>query len=109
MKTDSSPSVAPMAPNPVGTPSSVVRSNARMRVSWNAANGGLNSLVLADDPDGMNWIEGLKTWGLVRAFCPREWPEAFWCYDARPYLAFQGLEERGESVVSRYAGGGLAL
>lgn len=109
MKNDSSPSVAPMAPNLAGTCPSVVRSNARMRVAWNVRNGGLDSLVLADDPDEMNWIEGLKTWGLVRAFCPREWPESFWHYDARPYLAFQGLEERGEAVVSRYAGGGLAL
>ena len=87
----------------------VVKSNAQMRVEWDGANGGLKSLVLADDPDGMNWIEGLKTWGLVRAFRPRDWPEALWNYDARPYLEFKGLEERGDAVVSRYALGELAV
>ena len=47
-------------------------------------NGGLKSLVLNDDPASMNWIEGVGTWGVPLDF------------------RFLGMEEQGNSLLSRY-------
>ncbi len=38
--------------------------NARFECAVNPENGGLDSLVLSDDPDRMNWIDGFATWGV---------------------------------------------
>lgn len=47
-------------------------------------NGGLKSLVLNDDPDRMNWIEGFGTWGVPFDF------------------EFLGMEESGNRVTAHY-------
>lgn len=39
-------------------------SNGVFAVELDSSNGGLSSLRLHDDPDRMNWIEGLETWGV---------------------------------------------
>ena len=43
----------------------IVRENADFTVKWNH-DGTLASLVLNDDPDRMNWIEGTAGWGQLR-------------------------------------------
>lgn len=87
------------------SPQSVVRTNAAMRVEWNAANGALSSLALADDPAGMNWIEGKRNWGEIRAYRPGAGRENLWDYFGLPYMKFEGLETEGAAVVSRYSAG----
>ncbi len=47
-------------------------------------NGGLKSLVLHDDPDRMNWIEGLGTWGVPLDF------------------EFRGMEESDQRITAHY-------
>ena len=77
----------------------IVRANADFTVAWDQDDGTLASLVLNDDPDRMNWIEGTAGWGQLRLVAQS------------PGLAFQnsvafrftGLREEGEWVVSSYA------
>ena len=77
----------------------IVRANADFTVTWDQDDGTLASLVLNDDPDRMNWIEGTAGWGQMRLVAQS------------PGLAFQnsvafrftGLREEGEWVVSSYA------
>ncbi len=47
-------------------------------------NGGLKSLILNDDPDRMNWIEGFGTWGVPLGF------------------DFCGMEESGDKITAHY-------
>ena len=75
------------------SPRSVVRTNAAMRVEWNVANGALSSLALADDPAGMNWIEGKRNWGEIRAYRPGAGRENLWDYFGLPYMKFEGSSE----------------
>ncbi len=65
--------------------------NDFFEVEVNRENGGLNSLVLNDDAERMNWIEGFKTWGLPLM------------------LDFVGIEEADGVVISRYQKRSLVL
>ncbi len=86
----------------------VSRENAAFRVEWNESNGGLKSLVLKDDAAEMNWIDGDRTWGEVRAYgIEIDWSTGMDTYGNAPFLDFKGLEEREGEVVSRYARGNL--
>ena len=76
----------------------IVRANADFTVTWNPEDGTLASLVLNDDPDRMNWIEGTAGWGQLRLVAQ---------YPIRPYqnstaFRFKGLRQEGEWVVSSY-------
>ena len=42
--------------------------NRLFTIEFNPANGTLKSLVLNDDPDRMNWVEGMAGWGLPAGF-----------------------------------------
>ncbi len=45
-------------------PAAPTLKNSRFEATVDPENGGLNSLVLADDPSRMNWVDGLATWGV---------------------------------------------
>lgn len=80
-------------------PDAPVRSNADFTVAWNPEDGTLASLVLNDDPDRMNWIEGTAGWGqirLVAQFPERPWPKSV-------AFRFEGLREEDGWIVSSYA------
>ena len=75
----------------------IVRENADFTVKWNH-DGTLASLVLNDDPDRMNWIEGTAGWGQLRLVAQ---------YPVRPWqnstaFRFKGMRQDGEWVVSSY-------
>lgn len=69
----------------------VCLSNDVFSVELNSANGGLTALRLRDDPDRMNWIEGLGTWGV-----PAD-------------MEFVGAARQGGAWISRYRKGVLEL
>ena len=88
----------------------VAKTNDAFVVTWNAKNGGLASLVLRDDADRMNWIEGFETWGEIRTNA-REIRAGGWTGAAfldSEKLAFRGLREEGGRVVSEYGNGVLS-
>ena len=58
--------------------------NGKFTVEFNSDNGGLKSLVLKNDADRMNWIEGLGTWGVPAG------------------MEFLGAEQKVGKSVSRY-------
>lgn len=58
--------------------------NGKFTVEFNSDNGGLKSLVLKNDADRMNWIEGLGTWGVPAG------------------MEFLGAEQKDGKSVSRY-------
>ncbi len=76
----------------------IARSNADFTVVWNVADGTLESLVLNDDHDRMNWIEGTGGWGQVRAVV-----QTSHFTDDSTAFDFTGLRADGEWVVSSYA------
>lgn len=39
-----------------------------LKIVFDPRNGGIKSLVLADDPAQMNWVEGFETWGTLPGF-----------------------------------------
>ncbi len=66
--------------------------NSFFEIEINRENGGLDSLVLCDDAERMNWIEGFKTWGLPLN------------------LAFEDMEKTEDgAVISRYRKRSLLL
>ena len=65
--------------------------NDKFTVEFNADNGGLKTLVLKNDADRMNWIEGLGTWGVPAG------------------MEFLGAEQKDGKAVSRYRRGVLEL
>ena len=65
--------------------------NDKFKVEFNADNGGLKTLVLKNDADRMNWIEGLGTWGVPAG------------------MEFLGAEQKDGKAVSRYRRGVLEL
>mgnify|MGYP002765078839 FL=1 len=65
--------------------------NGKFTVEFNSDNGGLKSLVLKNDADRMNWIEGLGTWGVPAG------------------MEFLGAEQKDGKAVSRYRRGVLEL
>ena len=69
----------------------VCLSNGVFAVELDSSNGGLSSLRLHDDPDRMNWIEGLETWGVPVG------------------MEFAGVERQGDTWISRYRKGVLKL
>ena len=80
-------------------------SNAVFTVTWNEKDGGLDSLVLNDDPDRMNWIEGTDTWGTLR-WLKRDisWktdPKRELWLDTQKFV-FAGMRPDGRAVVSTY-------
>lgn len=80
-------------------------SNAVFTVTWDEANGGLDSLVLNNDSDRMNWIEGTDTWGTLR-WLKRDisWktdPARELWLDTQKF-AFAGMRPEGRAVVSTY-------
>ena len=77
----------------------IVRANADFTVTWNAGDGTLASLVLNDDPDRMNWIEGTAGWGQIRLVT--QFPNRPWLNSTA--FRFTGLREEGGWVVSSYA------
>lgn len=58
--------------------------NGKFTVEFNSDNGGLKSLVLKNDSDRMNWIEGPGTWGVPAG------------------MEFLGAEQKDGKSVSRY-------
>ena len=58
--------------------------NGKFTVEFNSANGGLKALVLKNDADRMNWIEGLGTWGVPSG------------------MEYLGAEQKDGKSVSRY-------
>ncbi len=58
--------------------------NHLFEIECNPQNGGLNSLVMTGDPEKMNWIEGFSTYGFPAG------------------MGFCGMEENGNTVLSRY-------
>lgn len=87
---------------------SISLSNAAMRVEINESDGALKSLVLNGDEAKMNWVEGRKPWGLVRAYAPCSSPRRRWDFCDLHYLLFQGVSRSGDVVKSRYSGNGLS-
>ena len=86
-----------MATSPIDS-KNIVRANADFTVIWNQDDGTLASLVLNDDPDRMNWIEGTAGWGQIRLVAQ---------YPFRPWqnstaFRFKGMRQEGEWVVSSY-------
>ena len=65
--------------------------NSKFTVEFNSDNGGLKVLVLKNDADRMNWIEGLGTWGVPAG------------------MEFLGAEQKDGKAVSRYRCGVLKL
>ena len=65
--------------------------NGKFTVEFNSANGGLKTLVLKNDADRMNWIEGLGTWGVPSG------------------MEYLGAEQKDGKAVSRYRRGVLEL
>ena len=65
--------------------------NGKFTVEFNSANGGLKALVLKNDADRMNWIEGLGTWGVPSG------------------MEYLGAEQKDGKAVSRYRRGVLEL
>ena len=80
-----------------------VRSNADFTVAWNAGDGTLASLVLNDDPDRMNWIEGTGRWGQLRLVVP----SVSGPFENSTEFRFRGLRADGEWLVSSYAMDGM--
>ena len=80
-------------------------SNAVFTVTWNEADGGLDSLVLNGDADRMNWIEGTDTWGTLRwmrrDLSKKVRPKRELWLDTEKF-AFTGLRREGNAVVSSY-------
>ena len=66
-------------------------SNDCYTAELNPTNGGLMSFRLNADPDRMNWIEGLETWGVL------------------PGFEFKGAAQKGAALVSAYRRGVLEV
>ena len=78
----------------------------RLLVAYDEANGGVKSLVLAGDTNGMNWVEGTGTWGTIRSFSPEiTWATKDDAFFNPPLLRFLGRVETNGTSVSRYADG----
>ena len=77
----------------------IIRANADFTVTWNKVDGTLASLVLNDDPDRMNWIEGTANWGQIRLVSQS--PDM--SFQNSTAFRFKGMREDGEWVVSSYA------
>lgn len=84
----------------------IAATNAVMQIEWDEGTGGLRSLVLNGDPDRMNWIEGKRAWGEIRAY-RANLAEICWNYYDVPYMEFRGIVRDGAAVVSHYASGNL--
>ena len=86
------------------------KTNERFVVTWNAKNGALKSLVLRDDADRMNWIEGFESWGEIRTNARKinsgSWTGAAFLDSEK--LPFVGMREENGRVISRYDNGVLA-
>ncbi len=65
--------------------------NRLFSVELRPENGGLKSLVLHDDPDCMNWIEGTGTWGVPLG------------------MEFLSMERKENAAISRYRRNALEL
>ena len=83
----------------------IVCSNAFFSVTLNEENGGLDSLVLQNDADKMNWIAGTDTWGtlrwLRRDIAWKERPRRELWLDTMKFR-FVDLRRDGAAYVSRY-------
>lgn len=84
----------------------LVRSNATMSVEWNLANGGLKAVRLLTDCEQMNWVEGKRTWGELRAYRANR-QRTLWNYYDFPYMEYDETVVQGAAVVSRYHLGDL--
>lgn len=58
-------------------------------LQMNPRNGGVEALRFPDDPDGMNWVEGNRTWGLPRYY------DTF-----KRVYALYGLERASDGIVT---------
>lgn len=98
------------AAEPAAVPAVGAKTNERFVVTWNAKNGALESLVLRDDADRMNWIEGFESWGEIRTnaktFSSGSWTGAAFLDSEK--LPFTGMREENGRVISRYDNGVLA-
>lgn len=86
----------------------LVRSNGCFTVTWNRANGALASLVLRDDPDGMNWIQGLEDWGEIRTHIRKSNPNlasSGILFEDSEKLPFRELREENGRMISVYDNG----
>jgi len=95
-----------------GVRAEIAKTNEKFVVTWNMKNGALKSLVLCDDPDKMNWIQGLESWGEVRTNARLVAGPTWWSGNAfadSEKLAFEGMQERDGRVVSRYGNGVLRV
>jgi len=81
--------IALVALSGVGFAGEAVR--PRFAVAFDEANGGVKSVVLNDDTNRMNWIEGKTTWGVPTWF------------------AFKGLEKTADGIVASYEHGAMKL
>ncbi len=89
------------AAEPAVVPAVGAKTNERFVVTWNAKNGALESLVLRDDADRMNWIEGFESWGEIRTNARKinsgSWTGAAFLDSEK--LPFVGMrEENGRSL-----------
>lgn len=80
---------------------SMVRSNEAFTVTWDDRDGTLASLVMNNDPDGMNWIEGTDRWGAIRLH-RMEWKGGKDTWGDTVRMEFAGLRTEGDAVVSSY-------
>lgn len=77
----------------VSTP--LVQSNSLFSVEWDLTSGGLKSLVLHDDPDRMNWIEGTGVWGESLGYTAKD-------RGRNRKFKFTGIKRMGDTTVSCY-------
>lgn len=98
---------------PVHDATSLVRSNDVFTVAW-ADDGTLASLVLNNDTEKMNWIEGTGRWGSVRWMRwgldpekgPHQWHPRL--DDSVPFT-FESMCQAENAVVSTYVSGPLRV
>ena len=75
-------------------------------VAYDEANGGVKSICLAADTNGMNWAEGTGTWGTIRCYSPRiTWATKEDDFFNPPLMKFLGRSETNGTSVSRYTDG----
>lgn len=90
--------------------SALAKTNGAFCVEWDVGNGGLKSLVLNNDTNRMNWIEGTGTWGTIRSYDPKiEFPSWEDSYFNPQLIKFEGMSIEGDEVVSHYVDGDVAV
>lgn len=75
-------------------------------IAFDKNSGGVSSIILNDDKDGMNWIDGGKIWGLIRNInLDGIWGD----YEKRARgMELISFEEKDDYVISKYSNGRLS-